>query len=128
MGCAGGSEAVEEQGETQSDLVTVPGEGRLSVLVAITQGATGIPASVTLKCGGAGGRDDLAGEADEEGILFPIVRPEDCVIVATIAATEPEEEATKIELRHPGKASAETVLSGSLDGYEVTATFGDPLQ
>lgn len=126
VGCAG-TEAAEEQGDSQNNLITVPGKGRLSVLVAIKQGAKGTPAHVTLKCGGPAGRDDLAGDADEEGILFPIVRPEDCTIVATVRATEPGKTDTAIELHHAAKAQTDTVLSGSLDGYTTTATFGDPI-
>lgn len=117
----------EAQGDSQSNLTRIDGEARLSLLVEIRQGNQGVRAQVSVKCAGPTGRDDLAGEADEEGILFPLVRPEDCTIVATVQAGDAGKPATAIELKNPGKAKPETILNRSLDGYAVTATFSDPV-
>ena len=123
VGCAV-SEAPEEKGDSQSNLVEVAGRGRLSLTVSIKEGIKGIPAHVTATCGG----ESVEGDADEEGILFPIVRPENCVVVAMIAATtDPAKKATPIELKHPGKAQEDTVVTGAAGGYTVTAAFAAPI-
>lgn len=126
VACATPPEKPEAEGDSQSNIIIVEGDGRLSVTVSVKQDGNGVPAKVNVKCGGANARDNLTGTSDEEGILFPLVLPTDCTIVATVAATGDKPE-TKIEMKHAGKAQIDTVVNGEAEGgYTATATFGEP--
>lgn len=127
-GCYGSNETPEGKGESTSNIVVIEGEGRLSVTVSVTKGTDGVAAHVSTLCGPVTDRKDLAGDGDKEGILFPIIRPENCVITVTVASTDATKPDTKIELRQPGKAQSDTVLNGEGGGYTVVATFAEPVR